>query len=425
MNGPSPAESGARPGADGGETTLGDFYGLMESTARARRAAVSALLENRPVPPKERDVLARVREALSALPGEGANRGLLVEPGLRVTADLSYEIGELDKDLTYLDQGEEALLALLERLHPGLGAESEALAARIAGAAGGRRLQALLTDRDGTVNNYCGRYRSSIQSAYNAVFLCRFARVGARHPLILTSAPLSGPGLLDVSVMPPGSFHLAASKGRECLDIAGRRHEEKAPKRQQALLDRLAGELRGLLERPENRKFGLIGSGFQVKFGQLTMARQDVSDSVPAADSRRFLDEVAGLVRDLDPEGRDLSIEDTGLDVEVVLKLAHASRDFDKGEAVRFLERSLDLALALGPVLVCGDTASDLPMIRAVAERSPAPLALLVTTDENLARELPEACADSQTVSAPDVLVTALGRAAEAGIGGTTQKEAP
>jgi hypothetical protein len=34
----------------------------------------------------------------------------------------------------------------------------------------------LISDRDGTINNYCGRYLSSVQSVYNGVFLTRFAQ---------------------------------------------------------------------------------------------------------------------------------------------------------------------------------------------------------------------------------------------------------
>lgn len=50
--------------------------------------------------------------------------------------------------------------------------------------------QNLITDRDGTINNYCGRYKSSIQSAYNSVFLSCFALFCCVNAAILTAAPL-------------------------------------------------------------------------------------------------------------------------------------------------------------------------------------------------------------------------------------------
>ena len=48
----------------------------------------------------------------------------------------------------------------------------------------------LITDRDGTINNYCGRYKSSVQSAYNSIFLSRFATDCCQNSIILTAAPL-------------------------------------------------------------------------------------------------------------------------------------------------------------------------------------------------------------------------------------------
>ena len=388
--------------------TLAEFYDLMDLTAAARREAVCAALSNETPPGGAVDSLARARECLSRRPGEGARRRLLVEEGLGVEADLAYEFDELEKDLIYLRDGEEALLAHLAAIHPGFAAETEALADFLAGHGPDGPWRTVLTDRDGTVNNYCGRYRSSVQPAYNAVFLCRFAAQNARDALILTSAPLRGPGLIDVSVMPMGHFHLAASKGRECLDRQGKRHAKAVPARQQTLLDMLARDVRNLLKKTANAKFGLIGSGFQVKYGQLTVARQDVTRSVPESESEAFLAEVEKLTRALDPKGRDLVIEDTGLDVEIILTVEGTGQDFDKGEAARFLDRELGLGFAEGPVLVCGDTSSDLPMIRAVAELSPAPAAVLVTKNPDLAARLPEACGTGFVVSEPDVLVTAL-----------------
>ena len=48
----------------------------------------------------------------------------------------------------------------------------------------------LITDRDGTINNYCDRYKSSIQSAYNSIFLTSFCRTNCTNAVILSAAPL-------------------------------------------------------------------------------------------------------------------------------------------------------------------------------------------------------------------------------------------
>ena len=50
----------------------------------------------------------------------------------------------------------------------------------------------LITDRDGTTNNYCDRYASSVQSAYNAAWLSNFSRHCVDNAVFITAAPLGG-----------------------------------------------------------------------------------------------------------------------------------------------------------------------------------------------------------------------------------------
>lgn len=74
-----------------------------------------------------------------------------------------------------------------------------------------------MSDRDGTVNNYCGRYLSSVQSVYNSVFLTRYAVKKVTNGTILTSAPMENMGLVDIATTSrEGVFIYAGSKGREC-----------------------------------------------------------------------------------------------------------------------------------------------------------------------------------------------------------------
>jgi hypothetical protein len=279
--------------------TLAQFHDLMASTIPPRRRLVEDVLASRG---PDAGMVTRLRESLAALeaiPEEPKGRRLGLDAGGTVHVDLGYEIGELKKDLLFLDEGEEALLDYLAELHPDLREEVEGGVEALADA----HYQAFVTDRDGTVNNYCGRYVTSVQSVYNAVFLTRFVRGRARKAVIVTSAPLDGIGLADIAVAPPGVFTYAGSKGREYLDPEGVRKQYPVAPEKQRMLDLLNERLDDLLKTPGHEAFTLIGSGLQHKFGQTTIARQDIAGSIPGERSESFLDEVRGLVADVDPGG--------------------------------------------------------------------------------------------------------------------------
>lgn len=394
--------------------TLQEFYGLMEQTAVIRRRLAVDILAGHPA--KHEDV-ASLRTALGSLEGivgtcsgNPHERLLVLEGDHRVTVDIAYEITELARDATFLELGEASLCAMLEERYPGLGAEVDNLVRMLCD----RPFRCLITDRDGTVNNYCGRYRSSIQALYNAIYLTRFARARTEFSIVVTSGPLSGPGLLDVSVMPENTMVMAASKGREFIDLSGNYLAFPADERQNALLRDVHKRLMDMVSTAAFRKFALIGSGLQVKFGQLTIARQDISDSVPANESDAFLHEVTALVREFDPDGARLRIEDTGLDIEIILTIQSGAglKDFDKGDGVAFLDQALGLNLEKGPHLVCGDTFSDLPMLRTTLEKCPDTAAVFVTRKKELQQAVLELCPRALIVPEPDVLILALNQLA-------------
>ncbi|MBN1836341.1 MAG: hypothetical protein JW820_10860, partial [Spirochaetales bacterium] len=212
-------------------------------------------------------------------------------------------------------------------------------------------------------------------------------------------------------------FVLAGSKGREALDEEGRRHRLPVPEAQQAALDRLNRGLSRLIARPEFEIFGLIGSGLQLKFGQSTVAHQDVYGSIPETLSRRFREAVEELIVTLDPERQVFRTEDTGKDLEILLTVdagaeggpgGGALRDFDKADGIRFLDRELGLGLERGPTLVCGDTPSDLPMVETALRAGGETWCIFVSRDAELRRRLGKACPRSWVASQPDVLVALL-----------------
>jgi hypothetical protein len=356
--------------------------------------------------------VASLRNALESLEGlrgeDGYYELLTKKDGEPTRLALDYETEELEKDLFFFEHGEEAFYRYIADRHPSFESHVRAVSDLLRPAAGAT----WITDRDGTVNNYCGRYRSSVQSAYNGVYLTRFARNRTGNALILTSAPLESFGLLDLSVMPDGTVFMAGSKGREFRDVHGYRHHLPIEAHKQSRLEELNRRLSDLVESPDYQEFGLIGSAVQFKFGQTTVARQDMYESIDPERSQAFLERVHDLVSELDPGGETFRIEDTGYDIEIILTRKEGDRDFNKGDGVGFVDGVSGLDLD-GPVIVCGDTRSDLPMVHYAAERSRDLRTVFVTEDEELQNDVRSVAPQSVFVEHPDVLVLALGRLAK------------
>jgi len=232
-----------------------------------------------------------------------------------------------------------------------------------------RPFRNFVTDRDGTVNNYCDRYSSSVQSAYNAAWLSHFARNCTDNAVFVTAAPLGGrpsaEGLMELCVAPRGEFTYSGSKGREYFDHNTARvlEAEELPQDQRELVDELHRRIFALCSQPGNTKFLGIGSGLQRKFGEITMARNDPAGTVPDPESRRFMAAVRRVKEELDPDGTMLDLHDTGTDMELFPRVSGGRASFDKGSGVLCLDAKLQLNLCEGPNIVCGDTGSDVPMV--------------------------------------------------------------
>ncbi len=389
--------------------SLSQFYELMLQTVDVRRCIVKCLLEGVHVKKKWVDSLKTTLEMLEALPKDNEKYILTLGEGKMIHTEITYEIDELRKDLYYLEHSEDMFYQYLERMNPGFSHELDKVLRFFSGS----RFKNFITDRDGTVNNYCGRYRSAVQSIYNAVILARFACKCASNSVMLTSAPLEGFGLLDVAIDPDGTFIYAGSKGREYIDKSGRRGRFPIKKVQQQKLNILNERLSELLQKEEYEQFSLIGSGLQFKFGQTTVARQDMYGTIERQESEKFLRRVTGIVREVDPEGKFFRIEDTGKDVEIMLVIQRSNAtdgvgDFNKGDGIDFLNKELQLGMEDDTNLICGDTSSDIPMVKASMEKSTDTNAIFVTEDEDLKEEVRKVCSNSFFVSRPDILVSIL-----------------
>ncbi|MFW5683700.1 MAG: hypothetical protein ACOC1I_02505 [Spirochaetota bacterium] len=406
--------------------TIGELYELFDALRPLRRRAAAAILDDRLDVQSEdrwktecsrrrpcrdaRDALSRAHAMLEALPGEHHHREVSVD-GRDLRINLDYEFQELERDLVCLDDGMSGLDPLLHV--PGrFEEELEALRSLF----GSTRYSAVFSDRDGTIANYCGRYRSSHQPFYAAVRVGRFAAERSRDFFIVTSGPLYGHGLLSLSCFPPETVHLAGSKGREFLLADGTTGSFPLTDVQRAAMITLDEMIRALLERPEYRLLTMIGSGYQRKFGQLTVSRQDIHRSVPAEVSESFLRDLRGMVDEFDVGGGRFELDDTGFDIEITLTAEGSqTRGFNKGDGVAFLADSLGHDLRHDPVLVCGDTPSDLPMLEHLAESGYETHAIFVAADGDLERQVRRLATRAVVCSGPDVLVAAMGIAGHAG----------
>lgn len=383
---------------------LDEFYKDMKRNAAVGRKIVAIMKDGKG--PKERLIakLEQSLERLNKIPKRDGNHVLLAKEGKKINVDLGYEIRELEKDLAFLREGEESLLKRMGSDIRNFDKDVQ----RVVKFLGKTKINTFITDRDGTINNYCARYMSSVQSIYNALFLSRFAEEFTKRSIIITSAPLEG--LLMMNVSPRRSFIFAGSKGREYQTRIGKIQGMKIEKEKEKSLDLVAKEVKKVLNKPDNSKFYYIGSGFQKKYGQITVARQDVNNSVPRKESENFLKLISEIVKENDKQGF-MEIEDTGLDIEIILN--HGASAFSKGDGVEFLSRRMRLNLEEGTNLVCGDTSSDIPMAEEVASRNKNTKTIFVTDDEKLKRKVSKKLDNVCFVRSPDVLVTALNMVAD------------
>lgn len=394
-----------------GVSSFKDLFRLKALTRQIRVPIVRNIFAARVVNLRSVESLRNARRSLEMVYFKDHEASMIrIDGSHSVQVDLTYEISELKKDTYYLEHGEDEFLEYLSRYY----SDFEEHVRKGLRFLGTRQFNCFITDRDGTTNNYCGHYRSSIQPVYNAVLLSRFALQCTEHPVFITSAPLRDFGIIDVSVNPDNVFIYAGSKGREFIDLDGNDHRAPIEPGKEEVLEELFRRVAELEAEPDFEKFFYIGSGMQRKFGQLTLARQDVMNSIPEEESLRLLGVIEQLVRELDPQGDVLRTHDTGRDIEVIATIGSgtAIRDFDKGDGLKYIDSCGQLDLRKGPHLVCGDTSSDIPMLEAVLEYTREVQAIFVTRDPHLMQRVQAICPDSLFVPSPDILLTILGLAA-------------
>lgn len=383
--------------------TVKDFYRVIFQTRDFKRKLLEKILANYKI---EKDEIKQLEKYVKNLEGIAQENGkFMLEYGADKTSylNLDYEIDELYKDIAYLTSSETDFISYLAQHNCKFEEDVQAGLEFLLKP----QLNTFISDRDGTVNNYCGRYNSSVQSIYNAIFLINYAKL-VHKPVILTSAPLSNIGFLDINIMSPAYFVIAGSKGRE-FTWNGKEYKMRLDTKQQQKIEDLNKKLQKITQQPKYEIFALIGSGLQFKFGETTIARQDIYNSIPTNDSKEFLQKIKQLVRDIDPEKQYFSITDTGKDIEIVLnKDSNKAAEFTKGDGIEFISHKIGLNLENAHNLICGDTTSDLAMLEYAETVSENNYSIFVTQEEKLKLKVGRFASKNLFVNSPDALVTIL-----------------
>uniref|UniRef100_F1L1P1 Trehalose-phosphatase n=1 Tax=Ascaris suum TaxID=6253 RepID=F1L1P1_ASCSU len=430
-------DADVRSESAGSVQTVEEFKTFMYSMQAVRRQIVAAMLNNCEIYDEWIEQLRRTYDKLTDSNTKAFQREMST-----ISAKLSINIKDettgLLKDLLFLDRLRAArsenrnvrwpetiakvdLISILAPYHPisehKFVEEFEEclkfLRTFVESNTNGRK-PIFITDWDGTMKDYCSQYATNLQPVYSAIGMTRFAARFTRLSAVLTAGPLRGPGILDLTAMPiDGPVLFSGSWGREWW-LGGRRvvHEDGISDEGFDALQRLNDEMSCLLHTSDYSQFALVGSGVQRKVDRLTLGVQTVYGHVLPELSLRYQDAVRERMHRVDPQNHVLVFDpSTELEVEVV---AHSSGAvWNKADGVdRVVATMGDSLETPGRVLVCGDTNSDLPMVRQAVARNPeGVMALFVGVNENLRESVRQLVGDVSRccfVSCPDVIHAAM-----------------
>lgn len=377
-----------------GLITIDDFYYFLYESRNLKKKIFKNLLNNGKV---NNDEIKKLEGFLKTIKNSKKEKGsfvLLTKDDKKIYTDLKYSIIELEKDIVYLKYGKPKLESVF------FDKKSFEQKNRIVRYLLGKRIDSIVSDRDGTINNYSERYSSSVQSSYNAYFLWNY--IGdLKNKILLSSAPLHD--FLKVNILPEKNVLIAGSKGRE-HKYKGNIKRIPIQEKKLVKINDLSSEIKRILNNSYYEKFKHIGSGFQEKYGEITVARQDMLGSVGKEESLDLLRKIKETVLNIDPEEKYFSVRDTGKDIEITLKIENKS--FSKSLGTEYIIH--DSGLKLKNTLVCGDTKSDLSLLKKVKDLSKECYSIFVTEDNELKKEVKKIAPEAKFVSSPDVLVSAL-----------------
>uniref|UniRef100_A0A914ZRG6 alpha,alpha-trehalose-phosphate synthase (UDP-forming) n=2 Tax=Parascaris univalens TaxID=6257 RepID=A0A914ZRG6_PARUN len=412
--------------------TLDEFYGLMMRTRNVRRQIVERVLKGIPIRShfaislkNAMDSLALSCEAGKPVITLQVPSAIDTEPKVFAKFDIKNELDEFEKDLSFLKfiqsddvYNVEQFVDTLQAYHP-LSPEAfkEEVATAVELLYDADHFHYFFTDRDGTLKSYSCSYPASIQPAYSGVIQAQFARRCAQTCAIVTTSPLMHLGILDVGTIPEGYYYYGASVGREWfIDPSNKFKDKSISEDELALLDKIYEELTKLLEQPEYKLFAWVGSGLQKHYGHITVARQDVFQSVSQQLSAKLREKIQEIVRDVDPAERSFLLTESDTDIKIFLK-ASSGVVFNKGHGIALMIDHIHCKLSEGNILVCGDSETDLPMLEVCLGRNPLNVyTIWVTRKDALKEKVRSLCkqygnSNVAFVSCPEVLLGAMAQA--------------
>lgn len=382
------------------ELNLRDFYKLMKKIRETRQEILSLILENKKVP-KTRINALRVHYSFLKDLKKQNSEFVFYYKNKKIKSRLYYELNELKRDLIYLEKGEKALLRNLSSSNKGFYEQKKKIVEKL----NKTKFDVFITDRDGTINNSSERYLSSIQPIYNGLFFARFILKKTKNSIILTSGPLND--FQRVNIFPKifakkHNLIFSGSKGSEF--ILNKKVKIPLNKTEKLKLKILENRIKKLLSNENYEIFYLIGSGFQVKHGQLSIAKQDMFKSINKNLSDKFSKEIKNVVRRMDSKAEYFIINDTGNDIEITLNIK--GKKFDKYRGIEFVLR--ELALKPENTLVCGDSDSDLRFFEYIQKISKECCMIFVTKNPKMKKRVKKRFPKTVFVSSPDILIAGL-----------------
>eukprot|EP01065_Artemidia_motanka_P007287 TRINITY_DN13600_c0_g1_i1.p1 TRINITY_DN13600_c0_g1~~TRINITY_DN13600_c0_g1_i1.p1 ORF type:complete len:1420 (+),score=490.18 TRINITY_DN13600_c0_g1_i1:73-4332(+) len=410
-------------------TDLKDFVNTMRRTRVVRADILRRVFTGRPLLRQQLLALRSSRDTIMTLPRteERYTYVLDVDGQPRYRANLHPELNDLERDLCFLHEGEDVFFEKVlrrdypdydNRVLPGTEWVMKALG-------GAKKFKNLITSRDGTIMPRPSRYLSSIQPAYNSVFLTRFALQCCENSTIITASPLGGEssdrgepveanGLWDLSVNPPDIFSYAGSMGRSYLTTQEVRGGLAIDEKTSALHQAFSRRLQDLLRTPQFEKHRAFGHGMQTRWGLSVVPKNDDSIRLSKPEEERLLAAVTDIARAVDPAGKLLKVVDTDRELAVSIRPAGTRvGEWTKGDGIRLLDSRLGLELSKGPNLLALDRAKDLPMLDYALSVCPDTWCVIVTQDEALIRTVESRYPQCLILPTPDHLLGVMNTVAK------------
>uniref|UniRef100_A0A0N5C3U1 alpha,alpha-trehalose-phosphate synthase (UDP-forming) n=1 Tax=Strongyloides papillosus TaxID=174720 RepID=A0A0N5C3U1_STREA len=409
--------------------TLDDFYKLMMRTRDIRRQIVERVLKGIPISEHFSISLINAKESLIHACKPGTTQIILQTDGKENTnaeLDIATEIKEFERDISFLEFALSDDVYNVEQFIDSLKSShtegSEQFRQEVINVSDlfydADHFEYFFTDRDGTLKSYSCTYQGSVQPAYSGVIQAQFARRCAQTCCIVTTSPMLQIGVLDVSTIPEGYYYFGASVGRDWyLDPSNKFRDTTISPNDLHLLDLIFDDINTILFQTKWRRFTWIGSGLQKHYGHITLAHQDVYNTVENELVLLLDKEIKNIVKKHDASGEHIMIKLTDTDIKIFLKTSPTGKIFTKGDGITLFAKKMGFDLSKGRILVCGDSESDIPMLETCLKfNNEHVYTVWVSKNNELRKKVSEVCNRYNNnnyafVSCPEVLLGGMAQA--------------